>query len=263
MDNTPSTAGGPAVEAPRYAPVFWWINAVVAWCAVGLSFTLSASGYYVDAVNPAKPTILGNVPDGIDTPLERILDWITYFTILSNIVVAVVLTALAIRPALFVRRDLTGTVWRTLRLDSVLMIVITGLVYNLLLAEGGKVGWDALSNTLLHWVTPLLTLIVWIIAGPRGLISIRILALSLVLPVLWATFALLRGQAVGAYPYPFLDLSTNSLGSVLGFIGAIIVLAILMGLLLLAIDAGLRRATRQPTRDIGTATADATASSGP
>ena len=248
MDSAPAV-GPSTVEAPTYAPVFWWINAVAAWCAVALSFFLSATGYYVDDVDPTKRTILGNVLDGVDSPLERLLDWVTYFTIASNIVVAVVLTALVVRPALFARRDPVGTVWRILRLDSVLMIVITGLVYNLLLAEGGQTGWDAISNTMLHWVTPLLSLIVWIIAGPRGLISGRILAFSLVLPLLWAAFALLRGQVVGAYPYPFLDLTKNSLGSVVGFVGAIVVLAVVLGLALWAVDAGLRWTTRQPTRD--------------
>lgn len=243
MDHASGPA--PSVEAPRHAPVFWWLNAIASWCAVSLSFVLAATGHYVDAADTEKSTILGNVPEGIDSPLERLLDWITYFTILSNIVVAVALTALVVRPTLFTRRDLVGTLWRTLRLDSVLMIVITGLVYNLLLVEGGKTGWDAASNTLLHWVTPLLTLIVWIIAGPRGLISGRIVALSLVLPVLWAGFALLRGRSVGASPYPFLDLSTNSLASVLGFIGAIVVLAILLALTLWAVDAGLRWTTRR------------------
>ncbi len=119
---------------------------------------------------------------------------------------------LIVRPAAFARPDATGAMWRALRLDSVLMITITGLVYNLLLAEAGKTGWDLLSNTLLHWVVPLLTPIVWIIAGPRGLISVRTIALAMVLPLLWAAFALVRGAAVGAYPYPFLDVQANGCG---------------------------------------------------
>jgi hypothetical protein len=239
--------GPAALDTPSYGPVFFWINLVAAWFAVALSFTLNVTGYYVDQVDPTKPTILGNIPSGIDTPWERLFDWITYFTILSNIVVAVVLTALVARPALFTRKDGVGTLWRTLRLDSVLMIIVTGVVYNLLLATGGKTGWDLLSNTMLHVAGPLLTVIVWLVAGPRGLISGRIIGLSLLLPLLWAAFALIRGQIVGAYPYPFLDVSTNGLASVLTFIAAILVIAVVLGAILLAIDAGLRRlaASRQ------------------
>jgi hypothetical protein len=234
----------PQIEAPRYAPVFFWINAVVAWCAVGLSFVLSISGYYVDALDPAKASILGNTADGIDTPWERFFDWITYFTILSNIVVAVVLTMLIARPTVFARQDATGAVWRALRLDSVLMITITGLVYNVLLAEAGKTGWDLLSNTLLHWVVPLLTPIVWIIAGPRGLITLRTIAAAMVLPLLWAGFALMRGLVVGAYPYSFLDVEANGLPSVLAFVAVVVVVAVILGLLLMAVDSGLRWTTR-------------------
>jgi hypothetical protein len=196
------------MSTPTSSPLQWgpWgrpllaVNAVIAWCAVLLSLTLSLSGYYADDIDPEKATILGNVPDGVDTPLERFLDWITYFTIISNITVAVIVTLLLTRPGLFTSRGVGGDIWRALRLDSVLMIVITGVVYNLLLAEGGKEGWDALSNTLLHWVVPLVTPLVWIVAGPRGLIAGRTIPLALILPLGWAAFALVRGQVVGAYP---------------------------------------------------------------
>lgn len=225
---------------PAWGRVFLWINALVAWAAVGLSFALNLSGYYVDRIHPDKATILGNTAAGVDTPWERLFDWLTYFTIWSNITVAVVLTVMLARPGLFSRSDRVGAIWRALRLDSVLMIVITGIVYNLLLAEGGKTGADALSNTLLHVVVPLLTPIVWILVGPRGLIRGSTIALALVLPLVWAAFALVRGAVVGAYPYGFLDVSANGLVSVLSFILVILVVAVCMALVMWAIDAGLR-----------------------
>lgn len=224
---------------PSYGRVLFWINAVLAWIAVSLQLTLNLSGYYVDRIDPAKATILGNTAAGVDTPLERFLDWATYFTVWSNVTVAVVLTVLAARPALFARRDRVGLLWRVLRLDSVVMIVITGVLYNLLLAEGGKTGWDAVSNTLVHVAVPLVTLVVWIVAGPRDLIRVPVMALSLVLPLIWAAFALVRGAAVGAYPYPFLDVSANGLASVLVFIVVIVIVAILLELVLWAVDAAL------------------------
>lgn len=232
---------------PRYGPVFFWGNAAAAWFGVLVSFALNISGHYVDQVDPTKPTILGNIAGGIDTPLERFLDWITYFTILSNILVAVVVTLLAVRPGLFIRQDGVGVLWRTLRLDGLLMITITGIVYNLLLATGGKSGWDLVSNTMLHMVTPLVTLIVWIIAGPRGLVTARVIGLSLLLPLLWAAFALIRGGIVGAYPYPFLDVSSNGLASVLTFILAIVIVAVCLAFVLMGIDAALRATMRIST----------------
>ena len=227
----------------RTARLFYGFNALVALVAVGLSFTLAVTGFYVDTMDPSKPTLLGNVPGGNDTVLERLLDWSTYFTILSNVVVLVVTAALTLKPSLFTRQDRVGAVWRALRLDSVLMIIVTGVIYNLLLAGGEKAGWDLLSNSMLHIVMPIVTPIVWLIAGPRGLINVRVIAGSLILPLLWAAYALVRGQVIGAYPYPFLDVPENGLASVLGFIAIIVVIAVVLALVMWGLDTWIGRMT--------------------
>ncbi len=229
---------------PSYGRFLLILNAILAWAAVLLSLTLNLSGYYTDDYDPAKPTLLGNVPGGVDTPLERFLDWSTYFTILSNVVGAIVITVLILRPRLFTRPDRVGSVWRALRLDTVLMIIVTGVVYNALLAEGGKEGWDALSNMMVHIVMPIVTPLVWLIAGPRRLVRQGTVFAALVLPLLWAAYALIRGQVIGAYPYPFLDVATNGWASVLSFIGVIVVVAIILGYVLLGLDRIMARLTR-------------------
>lgn len=71
---------------------------------------------------------------GEDTALERFWDWTTYFTILSNTTAAIVVTALLLRPAWFTGADRRGLIWRALRVDSVMMLVVTAVVFNLLLA---------------------------------------------------------------------------------------------------------------------------------
>lgn len=230
------------VIAPRYARSLFALNALIAVTGVLISLTLNLAGYYADNIDPAKPTILGNVVGGQDTVVERFFDWITYFTILSNIVVAVVMSVMVVAPQRFVRPDGRGFVWRALRLDTVVMITVTGVVYNLLLADGPKTGWDFVSNALLHIVTPIVTVLVWLLAGPRGLISLKVIGASLVLPVLWAVFALTRGAIIGAYPYPFLDVATNGYAPVIGFIGQIVVIAVVLALVLWAIDELTRRA---------------------
>ena len=219
-------------------------NAVVAWLGVAISFALTISGYYLGSEQLDKQSLLGNVPSGHDSPLERFLDWSTYFTIISNITVAVVLTVLVLRPALFTRQDRVGGIWRALRLDSVLMIVITGTFYWLLLAEGGKTGWDLVDNTMLHTVTPIVSVVVWLVAGPRGLVSRRTIAPSLVLPLAWAVYAIARGKVVGAYPYSFLDVDTQGLVPVLGFVLAIVAFGVVMALAMLAVDHLLVRRSR-------------------
>jgi hypothetical protein len=225
-----------SLRMPRSARTWFAVNALVAWAGIALSAALSIGGYYLGTEDHSKPTIIGNVPSGHDQWWERLFDWATFFTIWSNVTVAVVLTVLWRRPQLVAREDRVGLVWRALRLDSVLMIVITGIVYNLLLAKGGKSGWDLVSDTTLHVVVPLLTVLVWAVAGPRGLINARVIAASMVLPLVWAGYALVRGAVIGAYPYPFLDVAKNGLGAVLSFIAVIILVAVVLALVLLALD---------------------------
>lgn len=229
---------------PSYGRLLLILNVILAWFAVLLSLTLNLSGYYVDNIDPSKPTLLGNVPGGVDTPLERFLDWTTYFTIVSNVTGAIVITMLILRPQLFSRNDRVGAVWRALRLDSVLMIVVTGVLFNLLLSEPGKEGWDALSNMMQHIVMPIVTPLVWLIAGPRRLIRQGTVFAALILPLLWVVYALGRGVVIGAYPYPFLDVATNGWASVLSFIGVILVVAIILGYVLLGLDRVMARLTR-------------------
>lgn len=220
----------------RLARPLYMFNALVAGLAVAVSFTLMATGYYINEIDPTKPTLLGNIPTGKDQVWERFFDWISYFTILSNITVTVVMLALVFRPELFTRTDSTGKRWQALRLDSLLMISITGIVYQALLAGGEKAGWDFISNALQHIVNPIVTVLVFVIVGPRGLINLRTIAAAMVLPIVWAIAALSRGLVIGAYPYFFLDVATNGLAAVVEFILAIMVFAIIIALVFMAYD---------------------------
>lgn len=230
----------PSIDTSGWRRILLVVNAVVAWAAVTVSLTLNVTGYYLD--QPAdSPTILGGIPGGQDTVLERLLDWSTYFTILSNVTVAVVVTMLIARPAWFVRPGWKGLAWRALRVDSVMMIVVTAIVFNLLLATGGKTGWDAVSNSMVHIINPTVTALVWLLAGPRGLMRWSAIWAALILPIAWAAYALIRGTFIGAYPYPFLDVATNGLPSVLQFIAVICIFGIVIMAIMLGIDALIRR----------------------
>lgn len=235
------------VIAPRYARSLFGVNAVIALAGVLISLALNVTGYYAGDIDPAKPTILGNVAGGQDTVFERLFDWITYFTILSNIVVAIVMIAMFTDPGRFAQPDRRGFVWRALRLDTVIMIAVTGVIYNLLLADGPKYGWDLVSNSLLHIITPIVTVLVWLLAGPRGLINVKVIGASLVLPMLWVVFALVRGAVIDAYPYPFLDVATNGYASVIAFIGQLVVIAVILAFVLYLVDTATQRVFfRQP-----------------
>ncbi|WP_236796331.1 Pr6Pr family membrane protein [Amycolatopsis sp. GM8] len=134
------------------------------------------------------------------SPAARVANVFCYFTILSNLILGATSLLLALHP------DRRSTVFRTLRLDGVLAIAVTGVVYHIALAgllELTPAG--QLANQLLHTVSPLLGVLGWLVFGPHGTLSPRTVWWSLAYPLLWLAFTLIRGAATGFYPYPFLE----------------------------------------------------------
>jgi hypothetical protein len=222
---------------PRRARAAFSVNAVVAWTGVVLTLVISALGWYT----PATPVdgLYGVHPDGAAGVLSRVADTVSYFTIWSNVVVAVSATLAA-------RRRTGGLPERVLRLDAVLMITITAIVYQVLLAPSATVvGWSRLTDPILHVLTPLVTVLVWVAWGPRGWVSARVVSLSLLIPVGWIGWMLVRGAAVGAYPYDFANVATRGAGPVAGTLGLILVFGLVVASLYWGLDRMLvrRRAT--------------------
>ncbi len=210
------------------ARVLYAINAAVLWVGVVLSTILAAGDYYPP--NTTSPGLYGDNPLGAAGFLSREIDHFSYFTVWSNILAAIVMTMLAINPTA------PSSLFRVLRLDALVMMIVTGIVYNALLNTGGHEGWDFWSNGIAHIWGPILTVLVFIIAGPRGWISSSTIFAALILPILWLAYVLIRGSVIGAYPYSFLDVNAKGMASVLAFVAQIIVFAILIGYLLKLID---------------------------
>jgi hypothetical protein len=126
----------------------------------------------------------------------------------------------------------------------VLCIAVTGIVYHLVLAGTDDLsGWAWVANLLIHTVTPLLGVLGWLLCGPRRQTDGRIVAWSIVYPLLWVAFTLIRGEGTGFYPYEFVDVGTHGYGTVL-------LNCLFVALLFLALAAGAavldRRIGRQP-----------------
>ncbi|MGV3563842.1 MAG: Pr6Pr family membrane protein [Nocardioides sp.] len=216
----------------------WAVVAVVAWFGVVATVLLSGLGWYAQV--PPEPGLYGDTGDGAYGVLQRVVDTFSYFTIWSNIVVAVTATRLA--------RGSDGPRTRVLLLDALLMITVTGIVYQLLLAPSIDVqGWSLLTDPVLHVVTPLLTLAVWAWAGPRGWLTVRLLPLSLVVPLLWVVWMLARGAVIDAYPYAFVAANERGYPAALATIAAILVFGLVVAAVLTAVDRVLsRRRAVQP-----------------
>jgi hypothetical protein len=150
-----------------------------------------------------------------DNP-ERVFNVFAYFTIQSNLLLGGTCLLLALPSVRLQSTRLQSTLFKTLRLNGVLCIAVTGIVYHLVLAGTDDLsGWASVANLIVHTLTPLLGVVGWLVFGPRQQISWTIVGWSIVYPLLWVAFTLIRGAGVGFYPYEFVDVHTHGYGTVL------------------------------------------------
>lgn len=136
--------------------------------------------------------------------LGRSLNVLSFFTIQSNLLVGATTLLLAVDP----NRRSTG--FRVLRMMGMVGITVTFVVFHVVLSRLLDLDtWAEAANQLLHTVVPVLALAGWVAFGPRGLASSRIAKLTVVFPLLYMAFALIRGPLNSDwYPYPFADAKT-------------------------------------------------------
>ena len=161
----------------------------------------------------------------------EVIRFLSMFTIQSNVFVLVLAATLALHP----HRD--GDRWRVVRLDALLGITVTGLVYAVVLAPTDHpVGLGWWTNAGLHYVSPVATLLLWLAFGPRPRITGATVAWALVWPVLWIGYTLVHGAVSHWYPYPFLDVRDLGYAVALRNLGVIVLLALLFLLAFRAVD---------------------------
>jgi hypothetical protein len=151
----------------------------------------------------------------IDSPLTvgtRIGNYFSYFTVLSNILAAVVLTVCAVHNRsgpfhVFAKPAVMAA--------AAVYMGVTGLVYFFILSSlWNPQGWARIADTLLHYVMPVLYLGFWIVFVRKGRLRPALIPLILLFPVAYAIYSLVRGGLIAWYPYPFLDLRTHEVGEI-------------------------------------------------
>jgi hypothetical protein len=135
---------------------------------------------------------------------DRVLNVFTFFTIQSNILLGVTCLIVAIAPRT------RSTVFRVARLCGLIGITITGVVFHLALRDlQDLTGQAKVADFLLHTVSPILGVSGWLLFGPRRLTSKTVVWLTLAFPIAYGVFTLIRGEAIGWYPYPFMDVGEH------------------------------------------------------
>ena len=134
-------------------------------------------------------------------PMRALWVMARYFTILTNLVVALVFTVTVLRPKWPSPRLLGGVT---------IAILLVGIVYATLLAGLLHLSGGArLADLLLHRVTPVLVPLFWLAATRHGRLTHRDPAAWAAAPLAYLVYALVRGAYEGVYAYPFLDVARN------------------------------------------------------
>jgi hypothetical protein len=135
------------------------------------------------------------------------VDYLSFFTIQSNLLAGLVLLASGVDARRGAPRDRLAM----LRGASTVYMATTGAVYLALLSgqqpSGGVL--PAWVNLVFHGVVPLAVVADWIVDPPAQRIA-RARALGwLAFPVAFVVYTLIRGHLTGWYPYPFLDVARH------------------------------------------------------
>lgn len=177
----------------------------VAWLAVLLRLSLS-----IDAALAAG--------QGVGWGLVLYLG---FFTVLTNILVSIAVTASLLAPQTHL-----GAYSLRPRVATALAvyIVVVGLAYFFLLRNAWDPrGWVLVADVLLHYVVPALFVVYWWLAIPKDRLRWRDVSIWLLYPAAYLVYVLVRGEILGIYPYPFLDVATLGYGPVLFNSGLLLV----------------------------------------
>ncbi|WP_223503271.1 Pr6Pr family membrane protein [Pseudomonas sp. BF-R-24] len=163
-----------------------------------------------------------------------LVSFFSYFTVLSNTLVATVLTcAVTSRESAACRWFLQPWVSSGIAVS----IAVVSLAYNLLLRHlWHPEGWQWLADELLHDVMPLLFLVYWWSCVPKGRLRVGHIGLWVIYPLVYFAYSLLRGHLLAVYPYPFIDVEKLGYPQVFINAGGLLAGFVVIALLVIGLD---------------------------
>jgi hypothetical protein len=204
--------------------------AAVAWFALVLQ-------YYLTITKAGAPFI------------EATVRYFGFFTILTNILVALALTL----PWLAPQSRAGGFFDRpSVRTAILSYIIIVAVLYHYLLAKlWNPQGWQLVADTIEHVVTPALYVIDWVLFVPKGTLKFKSAFAWLAFPLAYAAYSLIHGAVTGFYPYPFINVAESGYDKILINMAVLVLVFLGLGLALVGID---RRMGRRNEQAAGAAT---------
>jgi hypothetical protein len=163
------------------------LTALIVWFGLILQFYISTEKYIIEG-----RTFTG-----------AFIQILSYYTIQTNLLIAIALTAFLWKP---------GSAWgrffsRTTVLTAIAVyITIVGLIYAFVLKGIWQPeGLFKLADNLLHTVSPVMFVLLWLIFVRKEKIKWNQLFSWAIFPFLYLIYSLIRGAITGDYPYNFIN----------------------------------------------------------
>ncbi len=172
-------------------------------------------------------------------PFARTVHFFSYFTILANILAGSAFLLPVLAPASSAGRFLDRPSVRTAIAGY---IIIVGTVYYALLRNVGHAeGWTLFFEHVLHYVTPPLFVLDWLLFVPKGDVAWRNGIACMGFPAAYTVWTLTYGAVSGWYPYPFVDVPELGYPQTLLNIAGLVLAFLALELALVGIGRGVAR----------------------
>lgn len=173
-------------------------------------------------------------------------DFYLYYTNLSNyICFGVILNAL-IKTIQSFKETPEGycNLMPKFKFMSLIMILVTCLVYNILLAKDYTVAdyFFSIQNLIMHLILPIMFTLDWILFTERNQTKWFYPLLSLIMPLVYVLLILIRATILGnnhnglLYPYFFLNVNKLGIGGVIGWVAVLVLIFLILGYIIYVLD---------------------------
>jgi len=201
--------------------------AVSGWFALGLQL-------YILLVDPA----LGDL-----SSVQRTVKFFSFFTILTNLLVALSLTICLLMPQSGLEKFFSRP---SVKSALALYIAIVGIVYNLALRQlWNPEGFQLVADVILHTAIPIMYVVYWFIFVSKGELNWIHPIWWLIYPLIYFPYTLIRGALTNHYVYPFVDVSQLGYSGVLVNAVMLTVGFLVLGEILVGIDQLMSRTSMQ------------------
>jgi hypothetical protein len=194
------------------ALVFRMTAGLLGWFALALQYGLVMAG------------------DFDTSPFARTINFFSFNTIITNILVALALTLPIIAPQSALGQFFSRPTVRTA--ITAYMIIVMGVVYFILRHLTKLEGWDLVADVILHYVTPVLFVIDWLFLVPKQTLKVSDTLGWLAYPVVYLAWTVIHGAYSDFYPYPFLNNGELGIARVLLNEAGLLVIFLILGLAL-------------------------------